>query len=206
MWSRLLEPGLSLVSGQRHDARAFLQELVHEALHADERSVLWCDGEHGFNPYDFAEVNLTRGHSAEDGAQRVLVKRCMTPFQWDAVLTKHLDAKLVEVDASLVVVAPFDRLFSTDELADWEQEDMVRYAVRHLKDLTRRHRIPILMTVDMAAWWRTHPELAKITFEGVHAVWELTRPAGRFRLEGEEVLDPWLRRTLFDFENVIVAS
>lgn len=203
MWSRLMEPGLTLLSGQRRDLRGFAQELCHERIH-DGGMVLWCDGDHGFDPYHMAELNLERGHLADEGAERVLVKRCMTPFQWDAVLTKHLDEKLLQVDAELVIVSPFDRLFSTDELQDWEQEDYTRFAVRHLKNLARRHQVPVLLFVDMPRWWRTHPVLAQTTYEAVHARWSIDAPGGRWRAMQDvtgEVVDPWLRRqvTLLDF-------
>lgn len=172
MWPPILERGrLALLNGPRGPMRAFLQELAHFALHEREGVVLWCDGNHGFNPYDFAELNLTRGFDAEWGADRILIKRCMTPFQWATVLTKHVQEKLLAVEASLVVAAPYDALFSTDELEDWEQESYVRYSLRHLRDLARRHTIPILLSVDMARWWRTHPLLARMTYEDVDARW-----------------------------------
>lgn len=203
MWSPLLAPGLGLLSGTRRDLRGFAQELCHFAVHHRDGAVLWCDGAHGFDPYHMAELNLERGFQADDGAQRVLIKRCMTPFQWDTVLNHHLDDKLLEVDADAVVVAPFDRLYSTDELQDWEQEDFCRHALRHLRDLSRRHRVPILLFVDMERWWRTHPILAQATYEAAHSRWRIDAPDGRWRAVAEtgEVVDPWLRRqvTLLDF-------
>jgi hypothetical protein len=182
VWDALLAPQLTLLSGTRRDVRACAQELAHHVVHTRSGVVLWCDGDHGFNPYDFAELNLTRGHQADHGAERVLVKRCMTPFQWDSVLTQHLDQKLVEVDAGLVLAAPFDRLFSTDELADWEQVDYVTYALEHLKALATRFAVPILLTVDMARWWHTHPELARRTYMRCAARWTVDSTAGRWRL------------------------
>jgi hypothetical protein len=203
MWESVLEPGLALLHGHRAHLRGFAQELAHHALHTSPRHVLWCDGDHGFDPYQFAELNLTRGHEADDGAQRLLVKRCMTPFQWDSVLTQHLPEKLQEVEASVVLVAPFDRLWSTDELADWEAEDYTQHALRTLKGLARRHRIPVVLAVDMARWWRTHPQLAQATFDAATARWTVSHPGGRWRAvrnDGLE-LDPFLRRnvTLLDF-------
>lgn len=204
MWEDVLEPGLTLISGRRSHQIGFAQEVTHELLHdGRDKTVLWCDGDHGFDPYHFAELNLVRGRAADDGADRLLVKRCMTPFQWDSVLTQHLDQKLVEVDASVAIVAPFDRLWSTDELADWEAEDYVRYAVRHLKNLARRHRIPITVWVDMARWWHTHPVLAGLLHDAATSKWTLTAPGERWRLlrhDGKTV-DPFLRRnvTLLDF-------
>lgn len=214
MWSPLLAPGrLSLVHAGRATLRDFGQEAAHHLIHSHDGSVLWCDGDHGFNPYDFAEVNLTRGYEADWGADRLLVKRCMTPFQWDTVLTKQLDQKLVDTYTSAVFAIPFDRLFSTDELKDWEQEDYVAFAVNHLKRLARRHHVPILLGVDMAAWWKTHPVLAATTFDGVDDRWSLGREAGRWRAvrdRDRRILEPTRGRqvTLEDFveeEHVVEA-
>lgn len=205
MWHPLLRPGLTLLHGQRRHLRVFHQELAHDALHGQSRSVLWCDGDHGFNPYDFAERNIEAGRQADDGADRMLIKRCMTPFQWDTVLTQHLPQKLLEVDASLVMVAPFDRLYSTDELQDWEQEDYVRYALRSLKNTARRHRVPVVLSVDMGRWWQTHPTLAQMTYQEVTSRWSITLPGGRPMATSEvgDTVDPYLRRqvTLWDFES-----
>ncbi len=204
VWAPLFEPGLSLLNGTRRDLRLFHHELAQFQVHHDPRPVLWCDAAHAFDPYIFAELNLVRGFQADDGAERVLIKRCMTPFQWDSVLTQHLDDKLFQTEASLVIAAPYDALFSTDELSDWEQEDYVRYSIRHLRDLARKHRVPLVVSVDMARWWRTHAELARITYEAVHQRWSVTCPGGRFRAVRESdglIVDPRLRRevTLLDF-------
>jgi hypothetical protein len=179
-------------------------------VHAREGAVLWCDGEHGFNPYHFAELNLIRGFEADWGADRVLIKRCMTPFQWDTVLNRHLDQKLVETPTSMVIAAPFERLFSTDELKDWEQEDYVEFTVANLRRLARRYRVPVLLSVDMAAWWRTHPLLASSTYEGVDVRWSIARSVRGWRAveesEGLEVLSKRPRRaTLWDFEDASEA-
>ena len=69
LWSSLLEPGLGLASGPSRVLRGFFQELCHEALEGPG-TVLWCDGDHGFDPYEFAERNMVRGLSAEQGADR----------------------------------------------------------------------------------------------------------------------------------------
>lgn len=175
MWKPLLQPGLTLLHGQRRELREFHQEIAHFTLHAQKGPVLWCDGDHGFDPSDFAELNLTRGRQADDGAGRLLIKRCMTPFQWDSVLTLHLEAKLAEMDASLVLCAPYDRLFSTDELTDWEQEDYVRYSLDHLKNLAMKRHVPIVLTVDMHRWWQSHPLLARMTYETAERRWSIRR-------------------------------
>lgn len=205
LWTPLLARGrLGLLAGARATLRTFHHELAHDAVHHRPGSVLWADGEHGFNPYAFAELNLTRGHEADAGATRLLVKRCMTPFQWDTVLTKHLAAKLHDTEASLVLAAPYDALFSTDELQDWEQEDYVAFSLRYLRELARRFHVPVLLSVDMARWWRTHPTLARATYEAAEARWtvEATVDGWRATAEatGEVVGTPPLERlTLLDF-------
>jgi hypothetical protein len=161
--------------------RGFHQELAHFAVHAREGSVLWCDGDHGMNPYDFAELNLERGHDADWGADRLLVKRCMTPFQWDTVLTKHVAEKLLSTPTSMVLAAPYDSQFSTDELKDWEQEDYVAYSLKHLRGLAQTHKVPIVLSVDMVRWWRSHPTLARMTYEAVDARWSVQRSGEGWR-------------------------
>lgn len=205
MWSPFLAPELHLVSASRRELRGFGQELVHFAVHHEpSRSVLWCDGDHGFDPYDFAEGNLERGFAADDGADRVLVKRCMTAFNWELALDKHVPEKLETTDVSLVVLAPYDALYTHQELADWEQEDYVRASLAHLRRVVRRHRVPVLAMVDMDRLWRTHPVLAQMMVEGAQARWAVDRPDGRWRAVEQvtgEIVDPWLRRqvTLLDF-------
>lgn len=214
MWQPLLEPGrLALVNAPQRVLTSFLQELTHFAVHHHPGAVLWCDGSHTFNPAEFAELNMTRGHSADDGAKRVLVKRCMTPFQWDSTLTQHLGQRLELSGASLVVVNPFDALWTHEEIQDWEQEDYTRFSVRHLHDLAHTHQVPILLGIDMDRWWATHPVLAKATSDVVDARWTVTTPDGRWRAVRESdglELDPYLRRqiTLLDYlapeERVVV--
>jgi hypothetical protein len=207
VWGPLLATGrLTLLNGPRRVARSLLQELTHHALAAHEGAVLWCDGDHGFDPYDFAEVNLEQGREADHGADRVLIKRCMTPFQWDTVLTQHLDRKLLETPTALVIATPYDRLFSTDELADWEQEDYVRYSLKHLVRLARRHTLPIVMSIDMAHWWRTHPTLARLAYEAAHQRWSINRSRAALRATneatGETIRKAYQRMvTLYDFED-----
>jgi hypothetical protein len=161
--------------------RGFHQELAHYAVHTHEGSVLWCDGEHGMNPYDFAELNLERGFDADFGADRVLVKRCMTPFQWDTVLTKHVQEKLLVTPTAMVLASPYDAQFSTDELKDWEKEDYVAFSLQHLKMLAQQHHVPIVLSVDMAKWWRSFPALAQMTYAGVDARWSVQRSGEGWR-------------------------
>lgn len=203
MWQDVAVPGeLTLVAGRRLEL--FLQELAHEALHAGPEAVLWCDGAHSFHPDVFAELNLVNGRQADDGAERMLVKRCMTPFQWDSTLTRHLDEKLAATPTRLVLVHPFDTLWSHEEIQDWEQEDYTRFSLAHLKGLARRFGVPIVLGADMARWWRTHPVLAGATVAASDRQWTAQAIEGRWRLQREQdghVLDPHLRRrvTLLDF-------
>ncbi len=204
MWSPILTPDVHLLSGPRPLLRQFAQEVTHRTLHTDGRTVLWCDGDHGFNPYHFAELNLRNGYAAGEGANRILVKRCMTAFQWDTVLDQQLADKLAETPTSLVVAAPYDALFRHPELQDWEQEDHLTYSVAHLNHLATQYAVPILAFVDMDHLWRSHPTLAAIIYQAFQDRWLIERPGGRWRLVHErtrDVLDPSLRRkvTLLDF-------
>lgn len=204
-WAPLLTPGtLTLIDGERGDRRAFHQELAHFAVHTRGGVVLWCDGDHGFNPYDFADLNLERGFDAEWGASRVLVKRCMTPFQWDTVLTKHVDQKLAATKASLVLIAPFDELFSTDELKDWEKEDYVEFALAHLRGVAARHRVSVVLSADMARWSCAFPRLGQMTWRASAARWHVERAGSGWSvvLAGAGARlgpPPVLQRTLIGF-------
>lgn len=204
MWQPLLEPGrVAVLSGPQRLATGFFQELTHFAVHRDPGAVLWCDGSHTFNPAEFGELNLVRGYAADDGASRVLVKRCMTPFQWDSTLSQHLEDKLTQAEASLVVVNPFDALWTHEEIQDWEQEDYLRFSLGHLQEVARRHKVPIVLGCDVDRLMRSHPVLAQAVLDGVADRWTVGLPGGRWRLtrsDGVE-LDPTLRRqvTLLDF-------
>jgi hypothetical protein len=201
VWSPILSEGkLLLLSGAGSLLPAFEQELLHDGLHEREGMVLWCDASHGFNPYDFAEANLAHGHDAEWGSDRVRIKRCMTPFQWDTVLTKHVPARLEEEkDIAFVLAAPYDSLFSTDEIQPWEQEGYVRFSLRLLRALAARHGIPIVLAVDLARWMRSHPDLARMAIQGTDARW-VVRPLayGGWRAQSDtgEVLETRAMRQL----------
>ncbi len=204
MWQPLLEPGrLILLHAPQRLVCGFFQELTHFAVHRDPGTVLWCDGSHTFNPADFGELNLIRGRAADDGADRVLVKRCMTSFQWDSTLTQHLEQKLAHTETSLVVVNPFETLWTHEEIADWEQEDYTRFSLKHLHGLARRHKVPILLGADIDRLWRTHPVLAKATVDAVDARWTIQSPDGRWKAVRDDglELDPYLRQqvTLLDY-------
>ncbi|MGB0651757.1 MAG: hypothetical protein ACPGQL_01020 [Thermoplasmatota archaeon] len=205
MWSAFLDPGFQLVSAPRAALRHFGQELTHFALHERAReTVLWPDGEHGFNPYDFAELNLVRGLQPDDGADRVLVKRCMTAFNWELALDRHIEEQLEALPVSLVVLCPYDALFCHQELADWEQEDYLRHSLRHLPQVAARHQVSLAAMVDMDRLWMGYPTLARMVYEAAQTRWLVDRPDGRWRAVEEvtgRVIDPYLRRqgTLLDF-------
>ena len=209
MWSAFLDPKLHLLSASRRELRHFGQELAHFAVHQDDRSVLWCDGDHGFNPYHFAELNLERGFAADDGAQRVLIKRCMTAFNWELALDRHVEEKLETTPTSMVVMAPYDALFCHQELQDWEQEDYVRHSLEHLRGVARRKQVPLLALVDMPRLWQTHPVLAQMMVERAEGRWVVDRPGGRWRATETitgQVIDPHLRRQSSLLDHIPLAE
>jgi hypothetical protein len=204
MWAPVAQPSrLTLLNGSNSSLQGFLQELSHDSLHERAGQVLWCDSDHSFHPDEFAELNLTRGHAAEIHAKRMLIRRCLTPFQWYTTMSRHIVRDLGETDTGLVIASPFDRPLSTDELSDWEQEDYVRFLIPHLKTIAREHAVPIVLGIDMQRWWRTHPVLAQVTHDGVDTRWSIERVEDRWRLAKDDgtVLDPLLRHrvTLLDY-------
>lgn len=134
--------------------------MLVEAAAATPKAILFLDGAHVLNPYDYAEASLLQGMLADFAAERILTQRAMTPFQWHKMLTRGLEAKLRSLDAGLVVAAHFDVQYNKDDLADWEQEDCVPYALRYLRRLAKQHAVPIVVSLDLARWSRTHPGLA----------------------------------------------
>ena len=204
MWSPILTPGaVTLLSARGPNLRGFLQELCHFALHRGPGVVLWCDSDHGFDPYHFAELNLVRGHAADAHAERMLIRRCLTPFQWYTTLSRHILSDFAEAPTALAIASPFDRPWSTDELSDWEAEDYVRFILPHLAAAAKAHDVPLLLGVDMTRWWQSHPVLAQVTLEGVAARWSVASVGGRWRAQRDDgtVLDPALRdrTTLLDY-------
>ena len=171
MWDSLLEPRVTRVHASGPHLWHAVQEVIHHTVHSRPGTVLVCDGSHGFNPYDYAEMNLVRGHPAAFAADRVLVKRAMTAFQWDTILDKHLAARLMQGGVSLVVAAPYNALFQHEELQDWEQEDHLRFSVKDLAAKAQQHDVPILAFVDTVRQAATHPVLWKIQEEGIPRKW-----------------------------------
>ena len=212
MWSAFLDPKLHLVNADRRSLRHFAQELAHFALQERaQEAVLWCDGDHGFDPYRFATLNLERGLQPDHGADRMLIKRCMTAFNWELALDRHIEEKIDAADVSAVVLSPYDALFCHQELTDWEQEDYVRFSVPHLRRLARQRRVPMWAFVDMDRLWQTHPTLARMMFEGADVRWAVDRPGGRWRATDQvtgKVIDPHLRQqvTLLDYQEVAVEA
>lgn len=160
MWDRLLAPGLHRVNAPRERLWDLAQEALHQAVRARPGLALVCDGEHGFNPYDYAELNLRRGAPADAGARRVLTKRALTAFQWGS-LHRHVERKLLEAEAAVVVAAPYDRLFLHEELQEWEAEDYLRANTRALAGLAERHAVPVLALLDLPRLWAANPTLAQ---------------------------------------------
>jgi hypothetical protein len=193
MWDRLLAPGFTRVNVPRGQLWSFAQEAIHQTVRAHPGQVLLCDGEHGFNPYDYAELNLVRGQPADFAAHRVLTKRAMTAFQWDTILDRHVERKLLESDVGLVVCAPYDRLFLHEELRDWEAEDHLRFSVGHLKALAETHRVPILALADLPRLWRDAPPMATILEEGVPRKWTVRAEGEAWLLadEADGPVEPW---------------
>lgn len=185
MWEPLLEPRLTRVQAHARHLWACVQEVIHHTVHTRPGTVLVCDGSHGFNPYDFAEVNLVRGHAADFGAQRVLVKRAMTAFQWDSILDKHVAARLAMGGVSLVVAAPYDALFAHEELQDWEQEDHLRFSVADLAAKAQRFQVPILAFVDTVLQAHRYPVLWGIQEAAVGRKWHAWLQGGSWRLADE---------------------
>jgi hypothetical protein len=204
VWTPLLEPGFHLVHSARRDQRHFAQELVHFTIHDRGGSIRWFDGSHCFDSYHMAEANILDGFQADHHARRVLIKRCLTAYQWETQMDKELEHVLRTDDVAAVLAVPYDNLFCHQELQDWEQEDYMRYNLAHCRRMVREHQVPILAFVDMDCLWRTHPTLASMVFEAAQVHWTVDRPDGRWRVRNERtgsVIDPYLRRqvTLLDF-------
>ena len=153
---------VAVLAGTPGVLEGFHHEIVIEALESSPRPVVFLDGAHCLNPYDFGERNFLRGHPGDFGADRLLTCRAMTPFQWAKMLTDELHDTLQAHAPSLVVAAHFDLQFNKDDLVDWEQEDYVAASLRHMRRLAHHHRTPILLTLDLARWTRTHPAASQL--------------------------------------------
>jgi hypothetical protein len=153
---------VSVLNGHPAVLNSFHHDLVIEALEASPKPVILLDGAHCLNPYDFGERNFLRGHPGAHGADRVLTCRAMTPFQWAKMLMDQLHDALDAHAPSLVVVAHFNLQFNKDDLVDWEQEDYVAASLRYMRRMAHLHKVPIVLTLDLARWTRTHPAASQI--------------------------------------------
>jgi hypothetical protein len=153
---------ISVLAGSSRVLNSFHHDLVIEALQSSPRPVVFLDGAHCLNVYDFAERNFQRGNPGDFGADRSLLCRAMTPFQWAKMLTTEMHDNLSLHEPSLVVAAHFDLQFNKDDLVDWEQLDYVGSCLRYLRRLAHLHKIPIVLTLDLARWTRTHPAVADL--------------------------------------------
>jgi hypothetical protein len=153
---------VTILTGQSGVLNSFHHDLVIEALHASPRPVLVLDGAHCLNVYDFAERNFQRGNHGDYGANRALVCRAMTPFQWAKMLTTELHDNLASHEPGLVLATHFDLQFNKDDIVDWEQLDYVSSCLRYMRRLAHHHKTPILLTLDLARWSRTHPAVAAL--------------------------------------------
>lgn len=149
-------PGFLLVDVPDGDQAELVQALVHDALRRHPGKVLVYDASHAFSPDHFAATNRRHGRPEAEHATRCLVQRCITPFQWDTLLSKHLGRFLAanrgggpDGGVALVVAFPYGRLFATDELADWERVDHLDFSLAHLPKAAATHRVPIVAVVSL---------------------------------------------------------
>ena len=197
---------VTVLTGQSRVLNGFHHDLVIEALQSSPRPVMFLDGAHCMNVYDFAERNFQRGNAGDFGANRALVCRAMTPFQWAKMLTTELHDNLSLHEPALVVAAHFELQFNKDDLVDWEELDYVASCLRHMRRLAHLHNVPIVVTLDLARWSRTHPSVAALLGDlpRREVVWD---PRGFSLLDEERrplvvaqghlgTLDAWLEEDL----------
>lgn len=175
------QPGFTLVDAPDALQKDLVQVLVHDALRRHSGKVLVYDSAHAFHPDFFAAMNRSRGRPEAEFAERCLIQRCITPFQWDSLLSKHLDKFLTANtdNVALVIAFPYGRLFATDELADWERIDHLEFSLAHLTQ--RGGAVPILALTHLDAL-QGQPELHRrlAAVPRVH----ITRTKGVWRIDG----------------------
>jgi hypothetical protein len=144
-------PGFTLVDAPDAIQKDLVQELVHDALRRHAGKVLVYDSSHAFHPDSYAATNRRKGRPEAEFAERCLIQRCITPFQWDTLLSKHLDKFLTANpgNVALIVAFPYGRLFATDELADWERVDHLDFSLDHLAK--RGAQVPIVAVTSLDA-------------------------------------------------------
>lgn len=175
-------PGFTLVDAPDALHGDLVQELVHDALRRHPGKVLVYDSSHAFHPDSFAAANRRKGRPEAEHAERCLIQRCITPFQWDTLLSKHLDKFIAanEGSVALVIAFPYGRLFATDELSDWERVDHLDFSLEHLTK--RGARVPIVAVTSFDAI-ADQPELHR-RLEGVQDLVRVHRDKGGWRLVG----------------------
>lgn len=173
-------PGFTLVDAPDAIQGDLVQELVHDALRRHPGKVLVYDAAHAFHPDSFAAVNRRRGRPEAEHAERCLVQRCITPFQWDSLLSKHLDKWLAANagNVALVIAFPYGRLFATDELAEWERVDHLEFSLAHL--VRRGAQVPIVAVTHLDAV-ADQPELHR-RLAAVPNIVQVRREKGAWRM------------------------
>ncbi|MEK6975146.1 MAG: hypothetical protein AABY18_02250 [Candidatus Thermoplasmatota archaeon] len=173
-------PGFTLADAPDAIHGDLVQELIHDALRRHPGKVLVYDSAHAFHPDSFAALNRRRGRPEAEHADRCLIQRCITPFQWDALLSKHLDKFLAANlgNVALVVAFPYGRLFATDELADWERVDHLDFSLDHLAK--RGATVPIVAVTSLDAI-ADQPELHR-RLAGVQDLVRVRRDKGGWKL------------------------
>ncbi len=166
-WLADLPSAPVLLSGNARGLRAFHHALLADAVHATDKAVLVLDGAHCINPHEIGFAHLQHGHAADYAADRVLIRRAMTPFQWDACMSEDLDAQFHALDVGLVLAAPIDAQILRDEITDWEQEAYLAAHLAWAKRLAARHAVPILWSIDMQRFSRRAPLLAVQLRDGI---------------------------------------
>lgn len=180
-------PGFTLVDAPDALQKDFVQDLVHDALRRHPGKVLVYDASHAFHPDSYAATNRRKGRPDAEHAERCLIQRCITPFQWDTLLSKHLDRFLAANagDVALVVAFPYGRLFATDELSDWERVDHLDFSLEHLAK--RGASVPIVAVTSLDAI-ADQPELHR-RLEGVQDLVRVRRDKGGWRIQQAARLD-----------------
>lgn len=180
----MLQSGFSLVDCPAADQAELVQLLIHRALRVHPGKVLVYDASHAFSPDHFAATNRRAGRPEAEHADRCFVQRCMTPFQWDTMLSKHLDRFLAANpgNLALVVAFPYGRLFATDELAPWERIDHLEYSLAHLASRASTNAVPIVAVTDFPALQEQPDLLARL--QAVPGTVRASRQKGTWTLAG----------------------
>ncbi len=188
-----VQPGFLLVDCPSSNQETLVQLLIHRALRLHPGKVLVYDSSHTFHPDSFAATNRRHGRPEAEHADRTFIQRCMTPFQWDTMLSKHLDKFLAANpgNIALIVAFPYGRLFATDELAEWERVDHLEFSLTHLASRATAAAVPIVAVTDFLALQeqpdlltrlQAVPDLVRVACE--KGVWRFMGPEGSDGSEG----------------------